>query len=281
MDPEIADGTSAPNSESQDTAPQSRYQKRIDTVVAQREDALRALDASRQETAAVMARLEAVEGRLSGFLTNMQEQQGPKAIDRGIDKYSEQEILGLIQEEGITDPAVLMRGVKELARRQAVEASNAVRAEMSQAQKVASAQQQANQRIISDFPDVLKSGSDLNRAASEIANEVVGQLKRTNPQLADGLFDKAPELAYLVYAAAAGKVGAQTAKTAQIQADVLQEQQRYQAASDIPMNVAAEASAKARSPAARSDWRSDLRNSLPSIQSLQGVSRAGRQQNRG
>lgn len=242
--------------------PQSRLQARFDELTRARHEALRALEATRDENAQLRAQLESIGSKVDALASN----QASQGKVREWPDLSEQEIFAHIQDNGLTDPAVLARAVKELARREAQATVQATEKKLTAQQQQNLAVQKAWQRAMAEYgPDVLKEDSALRRAAEEVANSLQSEFGRKGANI----FEENPVLVYLTFAAAQGKLGASKAGQAQTEAAQLREEAKARAAGEVSVAGASEASAAMKSLLAKNDWRGALRQ-LDTVRAFRG-----------
>jgi hypothetical protein len=204
--------------------------------------------------------MEEVENRVSGI----SEQRQQAGSLRDWKDLSETEIFDLIRDQGVTDPNVLVRGVKELSRREAEAVMGKARKEQAVISKAQAALTRAQQRALSEFgPDVMRADSELRQEAGRLADEW-----QSNEGGRDvNIFEQNPFMFYLVFAEASRKLGARKATSAQQDNERLRGEAASRASGESSVMRASEASSDFKDALASNDWRKALRN-LDTVRSL-------------
>lgn len=172
----------------QPEAKRSRYQERIDQLVARNADALRKLEETQQ-------RAMEMEARLRNLETTRSE---PTVKPKDWSELSDNDLYSLVETNG-HESAVLVRVVKELARREAETKAKELEGKYMEAQRDNTSRTEAYNQILGTFgPDAFKDGTPLREKAREIA---VAYEKKFGGQALQ------PYVQYLIFAEAKRQLG--------------------------------------------------------------------------
>lgn len=242
----------------------SRFQKRIDELSKQKYEAIRQLDASRQEQATLAARLEALEARLA------EKAEEPKPSTPGLNRewkdLTEPELASLVQENSVADPTLVLRASKELARR---EAEALIERERGSFQK----ELQRREEIQTTWATVNREfGPDAQNPQSRLRQEAEAVAARITQKMGKDAFQQNPDLLYFAFAEADRRLKTSAVSDATKELERLRTLEKSRSAGVEPLMSASEARASKEELLKRGDVRGAI-GQLDIIRVLRGEPR--------